>query len=750
MTFKNFPHYKQLDTMDCGPTCIMIVAKYYGKYLSLQYLRDKCGMTREGISLLDIAHAAEIVGFRIHATLLSFESLKTKAPLPSIVYWQQKHFVVVYKIDSKHVYISDPATGLVRYTYQEFCDNWLDKADKGAVMALEPQPDFQEFAEGEPRRKYKALQSILAYLKPYKTSLVQLFVVMILITAIQTVLPFIMRAMYDVGIRTKDLGFIYILLIANILLILSTGLANVLKNWLLAHLTSRLNIAMVSDYLIKLMKLPITYFETKMIGDILQRANDHERIKVFLSNVLINTFFSLLSLIVFGVVLFIFNINLFWVFLVGSLLYIGWILLFIKIQEKLDWKTYDLNAKNQSYWIETVNTIQDTKIANYEKKRRWKWEAIQAALYRVNLKSLTVSQTQELGSQIINNLKNIVLTFFSAKAVLEGNMTMGEMISTQFIIGFLNAPIAQLVMFIQYSELAYISFKRLSEIDQITPEENESNTNNFNLPSNKNLTLQNVSFHYQGNKELILKNISIEIPENKTTAIVGHSGCGKTTLLRLILRFYQPSYGEITLGDMNLNSVSLSQWRKNCAAVLQDGRIYNDTILNNIALEDDNIDYEELKEAVKIANIEQEIVTLPLGYQTRIGETGRGLSHGQKQRILLARAVYQNPQFLILDEATSALDSENEDIILTHLETFFENRTVVIAAHRLSTFKRADQVIVLQNGQVAESGKHEELLLKRGIYFNLIKPQLSQEDIERVMQVLSPMEMFLETSLLKQ
>ena len=345
-------------------------------------------------------------------------------------------------------------------------------------------------------------------------------------------------------------------------------------------------------------------------------------------------------------------------------------MLFLKVQEKLDWKTYDLNAKNQSYWIETVNTIQDTKIANYEKKRRWKWEAIQAALYRVNLKSLTVTQAQELGSQVINNLKNIVLTFFSAKAVLEGNMTMGEMISTQFIIGFLNAPIAQLVTFIQYSESARISFKRLAEIDQIPSEENESNTNMLDLPSNKNLALRNVSFQYQGNKELVLKNISLEIPENKITAVVGHSGCGKTTLLRLLLRFYQPSYGEITLGNMNLNSVSLSQWRKSCAAVLQDGRIYNDTILNNIALEDDNINYEKLKDAVRIANIEQEIVTLPLGYQTRIGETGRGLSHGQKQRISLARAIYQNPQFLILDEATSALDSENEDIILRNYILF--------------------------------------------------------------------------------
>ena len=557
-------------------------------------------------------------------------------------------------------------------------------------------------------------------------------IAMLLIAGIQATLPFITRAIYDVGIRTNDIGFIYILLGANILLILASGLANILKNWLLAHLTSRLNIAMVSDYLIKLMKLPITYFESKMVGDILQRAEDHDRIKTFVSNVLLNTIFPMLNLIVFGVILFTFNINLFWIFLVGSIIYVVWILLFLRIQEKLDWKSHELKSKNHSYWVETINTVQDTKISNYEKKGRWKWEAIQAGLFKVDLKSLTISQTQDLGSQIINNLKNIFLTFFCAKAVLDGNMTMGEMISTQFIIGFLNSPIAQLVTFIQYSQSASISFKRLAEIDQIASEENESNTNNFNLPTNKTITLKNVSFQHQGSNELVLKNITFEIPENKMTAIVGHSGSGKTTLLKLLLRFYKPSYGDIMLGNMNLNGISLTQWRKNCSAVLQEGRIYNDTILNNIALEDENLDYKELQNAVSIANIEQEISNLPLGYQTRIGETGRGLSQGQKQRILLARAIYQNPQFIVLDEATNALDSENENKILQSLEEFFKNRTVIIAAHRLSTFKQADQIVVINAGQIAEIGTHEELLMKKKHYFRLIQSQLSEEDIKTI------------------
>ena len=730
--FKSFPHYRQLDTMDCGPTCVMIIAKHYGKYLSLQYLRDKCGLTREGVSMMDIANAAEVVGFRTHATMLNFEALKEKVPLPCICYWQQKHFVVVYKMDKKTVYVSDPAKGLIKYTHQEFCKAWQGDSDKGAIMALEPQPDFQDFAEGEPRRKYKTFQSVLAYLKPYKTSLVQLFVAMLLITGIQATLPFVTRAIYDVGIRTNDLDFINILLVANILLILASGLANILKNWLLAHLTSRLNIAMVSDYLIKLMKMPITYFESKMIGDILQRAEDHERIKTFVSNVLLNTIFSMLNLMVFGFILFTFNVNLFWIFLVGSVLYIGWVLLFLRIQEKLDWKSHELHSKNQSYWVETINTVQDTKISNYEKKRRWKWESIQAGLFKVNLKSLTVCQTQDLGSQIINNLKNILLTFFCAKSVLDGTMTVGEMISTQFIIGFLNAPISQLVSFIQYSQSASISFKRLVEIDQIPSEENESNTNNFSLPINKTISLRNVSFSHAGSKELVLKNISFEIPEKKLTAIVGHSGSGKTTLLKLLLRFYQPSFGDILLGNMNLNGISLTQWRKNCSAVLQEGKIYNDSILNNIALEDEHLDYKKLQETVNIANIEKEISALPLGYQTRIGDTGRGLSQGQKQRILLARAIYQDPEFIILDEATNALDSENESKLLQSLESFFKNRTVIIAAHRLSTFKQTDQIVVMNEGQVVELGTHEELLMKKKHYFRLIESQLSEENIKNV------------------
>lgn len=730
--FKSFPHYRQLDIMDCGPTCIMIIARHYGKYLSLQYLRDKCGLTREGVSMMDIANAAEVVGFRTHATVLNFEALQEKVPLPCICYWQQKHFVVVYKIDQKTVYVSDPAKGLIKYTPKEFCEAWQGNSTKGAIMALEPQPDFQDFAEGEQRRKYKTFQSVLAYLKPYKTSLVQLFVTMLLITGIQATLPFVTRAIYDVGIRTNDLDFINILLIANILLILASGLANILKNWLLAHLTSRLNIAMVSDYLIKLMKMPITYFESKMIGDILQRAEDHERIKNFLSNIFLNTIFSMLNLMVFGFILFTFNINLFWIFLLGSALYIGWVLLFLRIQEKLDWKSHELNSKNQSYWVETINTVQDTKISNYEKKRRWKWEGIQTGLFKVNLKSLTVSQTQDLGSQIINNLKNILLTFLCAKSVLDGTMTMGEMISTQFIIGFLNAPISQIVTFIQHSQSASISFKRLAEIDQIASEENDSNTNNFSLPINKTIAFKNVSFSHAGSKELVLRNVSFEIPEKKLTAIVGHSGSGKTTLLKLLLRFYQPSYGEILLGNMNLNSISLTQWRKKCSAVLQEGKIYNDSILNNITLEDEGLDYKHLQYSVNIANIEKDIAALPLGYQTKIGETGRGLSQGQKQRILLARAIYQDPELIILDEATNALDSENESKILQSLDSFFKNRTVIIAAHRLSTFKHADQIIVMNAGQVVEFGTHKEMLARKKYYFHLIESQLSEEEIDGI------------------
>ena len=547
---------------------------------------------------------------------------------------------------------------------------------------------------------------------------------MFLVTVLQGLLPFISKAVIDVGIQTHDIDFINILLIGNIAIYVSILLANLVRDWILLHITSRVNIALISDYLIKLMSLPITFFENKMTGDILQRANDHERIRSFIMNNSIGMLFSILTFVVFAVILAVYNSIIFYIFLFGSILYVVWVMAFLKLRKKLDWEYFELVSKNQSYWVEAIEGIQDIKINNYERPKRWKWENIQAELYKVNVRALNVTNLQNIGAQFIDNIKNLAITFFCAKAVIAGQMTFGVMISTQFIIGMLNAPVNQFIQFIISYQFAKISFLRLNEIHELKDEQEGVGNNTLDLSTSKNIFVNNVSFQYSRNAPFVLQNVSLLIPEGKVTAIVGDSGSGKSTLLKLILRLYKPSYGEIMIGNMNINNIGLKQWREKCGVVMQDGKIFNDTILNNIVLDDENIDYERLKNALETANIAQEIERLPLGYQTKMGEHGRGLSGGQKQRILIARALYKNPDFLFLDEATNALDTVNEQKIVTALDNVFKNKTVVVIAHRLSTIRKADQIVVMQDGTVVEIGNHEVLMQLGGRYSQLVKSQL--------------------------
>ena len=544
---------------------------------------------------------------------------------------------------------------------------------------------------------------------------------MFLVTVLQGLLPFISKAVIDVGIQTHDIDFINILLIGNIAIYVSILLANLVRDWILLHITSRVNIALISDYLIKLMSLPITFFENKMTGDILQRANDHERIRSFIMNNSIGMLFSILTFVVFAVILAVYNSIIFYIFLFGSILYVVWVMAFLKLRKKLDWEYFELVSKNQSYWVEAIEGIQDIKINNYERPKRWKWENIQAELYKVNVRALNVTNLQNIGAQFIDNIKNLAITFFCAKAVIAGQMTFGVMISTQFIIGMLNAPVNQFIQFIISYQFAKISFLRLNEIHELKDEQEGVGNNTLDLSTSKNIFVNNVSFQYSRNAPFVLQNVSLLIPEGKVTAIVGDSGSGKSTLLKLILRLYKPSYGEIMIGNMNINNIGLKQWREKCGVVMQDGKIFNDTILNNIVLDDENIDYERLKNALETANIAQEIERLPLGYQTKMGEHGRGLSGGQKQRILIARALYKNPDFLFLDEATNALDTVNEQKIVTALDNVFKNKTVVVIAHRLSTIRKADQIVVMQDGTVVEIGNHEVLMQLGGRYSQLVK-----------------------------
>ena len=729
MLLNRFPVEYQMDSQDCGPACLKIIAKHFGKFYSLQSLRDKCGITKEGVSLLDLSTGAESIGLRTLAIKCTIDDVVNSVPFPAIIFWKDSHFVVVYHANKKYIWVSDPAKGRIKYSHEEFKKGWYQKgAKQGVLLAIEPTAEFKD-SKAEREQRKNTFSSILKYFTPYQRNFTLIFVIMLLVTALQGMLPFISKAVIDVGIKTSDVNFINMVLIGNISILLSVMIFNVIRDWILMHITARVNIALISDYLIKLMKLPVTFFENKLLCDILQRAQDHERIRSFIMNNSLSLIFSILTFVVFSIILLIYNAIIFYIFISGSFLYAGWVLLFLNIRKKMDWEYFELLSKNQSYWVETVSSIQDIKIYNYEKHRRWKWEEIQARLYHVNKRVLAITNAQNLGTQFIESIKNMGIVFFCATAVIKGEITFGVMISTQFIIGMLNGPLVQFINFIVSAQYAKISFLRINEIKQLEDEEELLSVGSTTiLPENKSLILDNVNFQYTANSPLVLHNIYLHIPENKVTAIVGGSGCDKSTLLKLLVRLYKPSYGDIKMDKMNVNAINLRQWRSMCGVVMQDGKIFSDTILNNIVLDDEHIDYEQLRKVCRIAQIEDEINAMPKGFETNIGENGRGLSGGQKQRLLIARALYRNPQYLFLDEATNALDTINEKKIVEALNNAFLQRTVIVVAHRLSTIRNADQIVVLDKGYIVEVGNHDSLMERKGHYFQMIASQMPSLD----------------------
>jgi len=735
-----FPHYRQLDQKDCGPTCLKIVAKYYGKRLDIQYLRDLCNVTREGVSFNSLSSAADTVGLRAMVFRISFDQLLHKLTVPCILHWNNQHFVVLYKIGKKKIWVSDPARARIAYTHEEFKKHWLDDSREklGVVMALEPQVSFDTKHERDDNKsKSVYIHNVLKYLKRYKKELGQLAIIMLVITLMQGVLPFVFRAIIDVGIGRNDEDFIDIILVANVTLIVSIAIANFIRDWINKQIGARFSLNLISDYLVKLMKMPAQYFEARMTSDLLYKLRDHERVKNFILNQSVNAVFALLSFTVFSIILFSFNVTLFYIFVTGTAIYMLWIVLFMRFEEKLDWDQHKLSMQNQTYWTETMSAIHEIKVHNLEQKRRWQWESIQASLYNVGQKQMRITHLQSVGSQLINGLKNVAMTFFSAKSVLAGDMTLGVMISLQFIIGFLNTPTAQLVAFIQSFTPARISFLRLNDIHSYKDEEANQPTASIPLPEDKSIYLRNVSFRYSSEDDFSLRNISLVIPQHSVTAIVGLSGSGKSTLLKLLLRLYKATDGDILVGNTNMRNVNVKYWRSHCAAVLQDGKIFDDTLLNNIVLGEDQVDYNKLVKVVELAQCKELVDSLALGYSTRIGPKGRDLSQGQKQRILIARALYRDPQYLFLDEATNALDSFNEQKILINFNEVFKQRTVVVAAHRLSTIKRADLIIVLEKGAVVGMGTHAQLLENNVFYRRLVVNQgvpvkkLHQPQIEK-------------------
>lgn len=722
--YRRFPVEYQLDSLDCGPASLKMIAKYFGRYYSLQSLRDRCGITKEGVSLLDLSTGAESIGLHTLALRCTIEELHDKIPLPAIIHWQGNHFVVVYNIDRKHIWVSDPMKGRIKYTLDEFRDGWYVKGEKqGVLLAVEPTADFST-SKLEREQQRNSMMSLLHYFTPYKGNFMLIFFIMLVVTLLQAILPFISKAVIDVGIGTSDIKFINMVLVGNIMILVSVMVFNIMRDWILMHITARVNIALISDYLIKLMKLPVTFFENKLLGDILQRAQDHERIRSFIMNNSLSLIFSAFTFVVFSIILLLYNWVIFAIFAIGSIFYVTWVLLFLKARKKLDWQYFELISRNQSYWVETVSAIQDIKIYNYERSRRWKWERIQAGLYQVNKRVLTINNMQDLGAHFIDNVKNMIIVFFCATAIIHGEITYGIMISTQFIIGMLNGPLIEFIRFVVSAQYAKISFLRMNEIRQLDDEDELLSMGKSTiLPENKDIILENVMFQYTPNAPLVLKNIFLKIPEKKVTAIVGGSGSGKSTLLKLLVRLYKPSYGEIKLGGMNIMAINLKQWRNICGVVMQDGKIFSDSVVNNIVLDDEKVDRKRLMECCRMAQIIDEINSMPKGFDTLIGERGRGLSGGQRQRLLIARALYRNPEYLFLDEATNALDTINEKKIADALDSVFTNRTVVIIAHRLSTIRNADQIVVMGDGIIAEVGNHKSLMERKGLYYKLVNSQ---------------------------
>lgn len=730
-----FPYFQQYDAKDCGPACLRMIAKFYGKNYSLQTLREKSYITREGVSMLGISDAAESIGFKTLGVKIDFNQLANEIPLPCIAHWKQDHFIVVYKITFRKrnkkkepvIHVADPGHGLLQYSKQEFLSSWASTksgdTEKGLCLLFEPGPDFYA-SEDEPVDK-SGFGYLLAYLKPYKKYVFQLVIGLILVSLIQLIFPFLTQALVDIGINLQIRSFILLVLIAQLVLLISRSSVEFIRSWILLHLSARINISLISDFLAKLMKLPVAFFDTKLTGDLIQRIQDHQRIEQFLTGSSLSVIFSAFNLVIFGLVLLFYHWLIFLIFLAGSTLYVFWVTIFLNRRRILNHKMFAQLSANQSNIIQLITAMQEIKLNNCEKQKRWEWENIQARIFNINVKSLALTQYQQAGAMMINELKNIIITILAAYSVLDGRITLGMMLGIQYIIGQLNSPLEQLTLFIHNAQDAKISLERLGEIHLKKDEEPAEAARLVSLPLKHDIHIQNMSFQYEGpHSEFALKDINIEIPEKKITAIVGTSGSGKTTLVKLLLGFYPPTNGTIKVGNTFLSAVDSRFWRQNCGVVMQDGYIFSDTIARNIAMADDPINIQKLLHAAEVANIREFVESMPLSYNTRIGNEGHGLSQGQKQRILIARAVYKNPSFIFFDEATNALDANNELLIMRNLEQFFKEKTVVIVAHRLSTVKSADQIIVLEKGIIVESGRHNDLIRKKGSYYHLVKNQL--------------------------
>ena len=730
---KNFPHTRQLESKDCGPACLQMICKYYGSFYELEFLRELTGIRKEGISVYDYVAAAEKLGLRSQAFSMSYWKFRNEMPLPCTVHWKGHHFIVVYKITSKYIYVSDPQTGLVKYTLREFAQGWLEHLEpvpgknykRGICIATELTDRFNQTSHPARKSGYIDMAKYLwTYVKPYKKSVLKVIMLMFVITFISALFPIITQSIIDIGIPAKNFNFITLMLVSSLVLTIGNTLGNWMKQLINTHFAARIKLGMQSDFISRLLNLPVSFFETRLMGDIMQRNYDYDRIEGVLMGGVFDFVLGIFQLFLFGSILFIYNKTIFWIFVVASLLYVVWVLLFWSIRKKMDIRYFSYLAKNQSHWIEMLSKIADIKSYNYGTIKRWQWEKIQTKLFKTRIKLLNADQIQNTGSTLLTSFKDITLIYVASLAVMKGEMTIGMLIAVQYILGQLQVPMESMINFIMSTQLSNLSYMRINEIRSITPEripQKEANTSMADY--NQDLYLSNVYFKYNINDDYVLKNISCAFPKHKITALVGESGCGKSTLIKLLGELYMPTSGHLSLGQMHLSSISLEEWRTQCGILSQDSALLNDTILNNILLGRE-LDKERLFDAVTIANIKDEIERMPLAYQTRINETGGGVSEGQKQRILFARAIYAQPQYLFIDELTSSLDPKNEMNIIESIKSRLAHPTIVIAAHRLSSVKEADQILVMKDGQIIEMGNHEFLMKKGREYFKLFNRQL--------------------------
>ena len=721
----------QSDSMMCGITCLQMVCKHFGREVSLRTLSKLCVATSEGVSMLGVNEAANKLGLRTMCARTDFDTL-SKATLPCVLHWNQNHFVVLYKVRKGRIfYVADPGKGLVKYNLEEFGKHWVSTAsqgeEKGIAMFLEPTLEFyshkvdNEEEDGSPR----SFQFLFGYIKQYRKYFGQIVLGLLVGSLLQLILPFLTQSIVDVGIKNQNIGFIWLILLGQLMLTISRTAIDFIRRWLLLHISLRINISLVSDFFIKLLKLPMSFFDTKLMGDLMQRMGDHSRVNSFLTQQTLSIVFSLFTFIVFSIVLLSYNWLVFAIFMLGSLLYGGWLALFLRRRKVLDYELFEQQAINNNKTYEFITSMQEIKLQDCEQRRRWEWEDVQADLFNVQMKSLKLQQTQEAGSIFINELKNIVITVVAATAVIHGQLTLGMMLAVQYIIGQLNSPVEQLMSFFYSVQDVKISLERINEIHRMDDENGKQGLETSVTDETKGIDLENVNFKYDPHAlKTIIDDVSLTIPKGKVTAIVGASGSGKTTLIKLMLGYYPVLRGQITIGGTDVNTLNKKWWRRQCGVVMQDGVIFSESIARNIAVDDEEIDKQRLQTAAEIACIHDYVMGLPLKYNTKIGRDGVGLSQGQKQRILIARAVYKNPNYIFLDEATNSLDANNERMIVEHLDEFYKGKTVVIVAHRLSTVKNADQIVVLDKGKVVEIGNHEELTANRGAYYNLVKNQL--------------------------